>query len=188
MRVPGFLSAKVSIWQVVGLNVLTLVMVSVIVVGAAVAGAAGIDAFRPTGTIKMANSYSTTTKLVEGSDGPTSVLNVQFDVPSGKVADIQVTYQGAIMHAADTTVGLCFGELRLDSPSGSILQPGQQILLDGGVETGGGGLHAVATSLQGRRNSVSSGSHVIYFVAETGGVGCYYQDRSLFVIANIRNA
>jgi len=32
---------------------------------------------------------------------------------------------------------------------GSVLQHGQQLLLDGGIETGGG-LHAVATNLQGR--------------------------------------
>jgi hypothetical protein len=188
MRVPGFMSAKVSIWQVLVLNAITLVMVAVTVVGVTVVGASGLDSFRPIGSIRMANSYSTTTKTVAGADGDTAILSVQFTVPSGKVADIQVTYQGQIHKATTSLIGLCFGELRLDSPTGSVLAPGQQLLLDGGVLSAGGAVHEVSASLQGRKNSIPSGSHRVYFVASTGGVGCAYGDRSLFVVADIHGA
>lgn len=180
-------SAKVSIWQVLVLNAITLMLVTVMAVGVTVVGAADLNSFRPSGSFKMASAYSTNSVLVEGSDGRTSVLSVQFTVPSGKVADIQVTYQGAMIKATTSTVGLCFGELRLDSPnSGDVLPPGQQLLLDGAVDPAGSGVHAVSASLQGRKNSIPAGSHTVYFVAETGGVGCYYQSRSMFVVANIR--
>jgi len=186
MRVPGFLAAQVSVWHVLVLNAMTMVMVAVVVVGVTVAGAAGPASFRPVGSVRMANAHKTAATLVKGSDLKKAILSVAFTVPSGKVADIQVTYQGELAKASSSLVGMCLGELRLDSPTGSLLAPGQQLLLDGGVSTAFGGSYTVTGSLQGSRDAIPSGSHRVYFVAETGGVGCYYRNNSIFLLADIR--
>ena len=185
MRVPGFLSAKVSIWHVLVLNAITIVMVAVVVVGVTVAGAAGPASFRPIGSIRMANAYKTAQRLITGTDGKQAILSVAFSVPSGKVADIQATYQGELSKASTSLIGMCLGELRLDSPTGTRLAPGEQLLLDGGVSSAFGGVHMVSASLQGSRTAIPSGSHRVYFVAETGGDGCYYRNNSIFLLADV---
>jgi hypothetical protein len=189
MRGERFLGRSVSLGHVLVLNAATLVVAGVLVVGAAVAGAGSvIDSFRPVGNFRMASSSTTTSTLVEGADGPTTVLSVTFDVPSGKRADILVFYNGQLTKATTSTVGLCFGSVHLDNPGSTALAPGEQLLLDGGVAASGGAVHGEAASLQARKQGVTPGHHTLYFVAETGGVGCYYDNNALFVVANVRNA
>jgi hypothetical protein len=188
MRKPTFLTGTVSIWQVLVLNVVTLVVAGVLVVGITAAGAvSGPNAFKPSGKIRIATAASTASQLVTGAMGEQTVLSVSFNVPSGRQADIMAFFNSQITHAQPTTVGLCFNSIRLDNPTvGTILAPGQMLTLDGGVVVAGGAVHAVAAGIQAQRAGLPPGNHTLYVRAVSGGVGCRWGDRSLFVIANVR--
>jgi hypothetical protein len=124
--------------------------------------------------------HATDSIQVTGAAGPQTILTLPFTVPPGRVADVSVFFNGQLTHASATPVGLCFGEVRLDDPvNGTVLAPGELLLLDGGVQPAGGALHAVAAD-------VASGLHTLYMRAETGGQGCFYGARTLMAISNLR--
>jgi hypothetical protein len=180
MRRSLFLTGHVSLWHVLALNVLTIA-VTAIIVAAASAGAA----FRPAGTVRLASTSSNASVKVAGSDGQTVIQQVAFRVPAGHRADVMAFWNAGITKADQTAVGLCFASMRLDDPAGSDLLPGQMTVLDGGVTAGGGAFHGENAGLQAQRNGIGPGSHTLFVIAETGGAGCWYGSRSLFVVANL---
>jgi hypothetical protein len=136
---------------------------------------------------RVASVQATDSIQVTGAGGPQTILTLPFTVPPGRVADVSVFFNGQLTHASATPVGLCFGEVRLDDPvNGTVLAPGELLLLDGDVQPAGGALHAVAASLQALAADVSSGLHTLYMRAETGGQGCFYGARTLMAISNLR--
>jgi hypothetical protein len=187
MRKVELLGRPVTIGHVLLLNAVTLLLVAVLALGVTSAGAVTPNAFQGAGSFRMASATRTTSVLVEGADGPTTILAVSFRVPAGKRADLLAFYNGQLTKQTTSTVGLCFGSIHLDSPSSAELAPGQQLLLDGGVAASGGAVHGEAASMQARKNGVLPGTHELFFVAETGGVGCFYGNSALFVVANLRN-
>jgi hypothetical protein len=187
MRKVSILGRPATVGHVLALNAVTLGLVTVLALGVASVGAVSPNAFQGAGSFRMASATRTTSVLVEGGDGPTAVLSVTFDVPPGKRADLLAFYNGQLTKATTSTVGLCFGSIHLDSPSGAELLPGEQLLLDGGVAASGGAVHGEAASMQARKNGILPGTHELFFVATTGGVGCRYGNNALFAVANLRN-
>jgi hypothetical protein len=191
MRRPAFLASTVSVWHVLVLNAITLVLVGILVGGALGDGLVGRAAFKPAGAFRMATAASTTSQVVTGAMGETTILRVSFRVPSGRRADIAAFFNSQITKVdstpANPPIGLCFNSIRLDNAaSGPILNPGELLTLDGFVDPAADSLHAVTASVQGVRNDLPPGNHTLYVRANSGGEGCRWQDRSIVVLANLR--
>ena len=59
-------------------------------------------------------------------------------------------------------------------------------LLDKAVDNGSG-YYGETRSLQARKVGVGAGLHTLYLMAGAGGTGCWYQQGTLFLVADIHS-
>ncbi len=186
MRSPSFLRGQVSVGHVLLLNAMTIVIVAVLVYGAGAFATASPSAFQPGGSVRIASATSSSDVTIDFQPFERTILQASFSVPSGKRADVLAFLNGTVNTGPNIVV--CKVVMRLDgASSGTVLAPGEMTFLDWYEAAG---LVPVTRSVQGRKNSVGPGSHTLYVrgINASGENTCSFGARSLFLVANIRDA
>jgi len=134
----------------------------------------------PRGDVLISTMSSDTELLITNGAAITDDLVSSFTVPSGKTANVIATYNVV----AGAVAGGCAGELHIDSPNGTILNPGEFPL--------NGAPGANTTSLNGFVSGIAPGTHSVYIrlrsIADppTSDIDCYIGKRSLILIVRIQ--